>query len=275
MYAFFNFLTRLTDVILYPFRNLPPFWGIVFLALLTAIFILLIYKFASNQKAIKTLKKRIQGHFLGIYLSRDDAGQILKTQAKLLGSILRYLGHSVRPLLVIIIPVLLLCVQMQLRYGYRKLKPGDEVTVSLKLASEALLLQSKIELETPPGVSLQTPPLRIGALNEVDWRIKVLEEGNHQLKFSVNGRTITKILPTAPPSIERIYPETERASFASIIKYPGEKLLKKAGPVLSLRINYPARNIKVLGLKLHWAVVYFALAIIFGLFLKRPLKVDF
>jgi hypothetical protein len=192
----------------------------------------------------------------------------------LLGSIMRYLGHSFRPLLVIIVPILLVCVQMQLRYGYENPRPGDELNVFLKLNPETDILSSRIKLETSPGISVAAPDLRINKLNEIDWRIGVGGEGDFQIRFDINGEAIKRPLSTSR-EIERIYPVTERASFLGILKYPGEELLNKTGPVLSLRIDYPPRSINLFGLRLHWIIVYFFLAMVFGLLLKRLLKVDF
>ena len=68
----FDALTKVFDLVLFPFRQMAPVWGVAFLALLTAIFILMVYKWVSNQRAIARFKKQVQGHFLGIYLFRED-----------------------------------------------------------------------------------------------------------------------------------------------------------------------------------------------------------
>ncbi len=274
MNCFLNILTKLTDVLLLPFRNLPPFWGIAFLSLITAVFILLTYKALSNQEAITRFKKRVFGNFFGIYLFRDDLALILRSLGKVFTSIFKYLSYSFPPLLGAIIPILLLCAQMQVRYGYRPFRPGDEVNVSLQLAPEIDVIHASAELLPSPGIEVMTPPLRIRDRNEADWRIRITAEGVHQLTFRVEGVEVSKTV-RAVSEIGRIYPARERASFLSALKYPGEEPLPESDPVLSIAVDYPTATVGVLGFSIHWVILYFALAMVFGFALKRPLKVDF
>ncbi len=274
MTAFFNILTKLTDVLLLPFRHLPPFWGIAFLSLLTAVFILLVYKSLSNQEAITRFKKRVFGNFFGIYLFRDDLALILRSLGKVFTSIFKYLSYSLPPLLAAIVPILLLCAQMQVRYGYRSFRPGDEVNVSLQLAPEIGVIHAGVKLLPSPGIEVMTPPLRIRDRNEADWRIRITAEGVHQLTFQVEGQEVSKTV-RAVSEIGRIYPARERGSFFSALKYPGEEPLPESLSVLSIAVDCPTATIGVLGFQVHWIILYFVLATIFGFALKRPLKVDF
>ena len=126
---------------------------------------------------------------------------------------------------------------------------------------------------SPPGLSVQTPPLRIKTLQEVDWRIAVRKFGDHTVTFTVDDTVLTKKVRTRE-RIGRIYPATERGSFLSIISNPGEKTIPDNSPILSARIDYPTREINLLGLRLHWAIVFLLLTLSFGLILKKPLRVD-
>ena len=269
-----NIITGVFDFLLFPFRGLAPIWGITFLSLLSGVLILLVYKAVSNQEAIKTLKKRIWGNFFGIYLFRDEPTQILKTQAHLLGSVFRYLGHSLRPLLVLIIPIILICIQMQLRYGHQNLRPGEEAIVSATLTPPDGVLTNPVELRSSPGITVQTPPLRIAELNEVDWKIKITAGGKQTLNFLTDSGDFARILDISP-RISRLYPTTKRASFSALLEYPGEDFLPADLLLNSVSINYPPAKINLFGIRLHWIIWYFILAMIFGFALKKPLRVEF
>ena len=269
-----DIITRLFDLLLFPFRTLAPIWGIVFLSLLSGILILLVYKAVSNQEKIKTLKKRIWGHFFGIYLFRDEPTQILKAQVCLMGSVFRYLGHSIRPLLVLIIPIILICIQMQLRYGHNNLQPGDEYIVSATLAPPDRVLTAPVELRASSGITIQTPPLRIPESNEVDWRIKINDTGRHSLTFVTDSGDFARTLDISP-RISRIYPTIKRASLSARLEYPGQNFLPGNSSLNSVTISYPPAEINLFGIKLHWIIWYFILAMIFGFALKKPLRVEF
>ncbi|MFH1037468.1 MAG: hypothetical protein V1789_02210 [PVC group bacterium] len=274
MAVIFDKITLFFSLVLYPFRGLPPLIGLAFLSLGAAVFALLVYKYVSNQAAIRARKKRIIGHFFGIYLFRDDLGQILREFARVLGSIFRYLGHVLLPLLIVMVPVVLLCVQIQLRYGYRSLRPGEEANVTVELLPSVDLLLTKIELAAPAGVSIQTPPLRIPALQETVWRVRVLEEGNYVLTLAAGEAVLKKELK-AGRRIGRIYPVTGRGSFWYVLTSPGGEDIPAASPFLRARIDYPDREISLGVARMHWSIVFLILTLGFGLILKKPLKVDF
>jgi hypothetical protein len=45
--------------------------------------------------------------------------------------------------------------------------------------------------------------------------------------------------------------------------------------VRAVRLGYPSRRIRLAGMRLHWSIAYFILALVFGLLLKRLFGVDF
>ena len=61
----FNKITLIVSGVLFPFQSLPPVIGLAFLALVTAVFALLVYKTISNQAQIKIKKGASSGIFSG------------------------------------------------------------------------------------------------------------------------------------------------------------------------------------------------------------------
>jgi hypothetical protein len=271
MHLLFNIPTLAFALFLFPFRSLPPIWGIAAVALLTAVFILLVYRFASNQEAIRREKKRIQGHFLGIYLFKDSARQIFLSLARLLLAIVRYLAWSLPSLFIVIIPILLVCLQLDLHYGRRGLQVGESVNVYVRWSGAT---DPQAALRSASGLIVETPPVRIAALGETDWRIGMKQPRYHLLALAI-GKNSTTFPVVSGDGIRPIYPERGRPGWRSYLLSPGQNYLPEDYPVSSVRIDYPVRRIDVLGRQLHWAIVYFVLAVVFGFLLKRPLKVEF
>ena len=274
MNYFFEIITFLVGVLLTPFRRLPAVAGIALLALITAAFALLIYKKFSNQEGITRAKKRIFGHFFGIYLFRDDLGRIIGQFGRVLGGVLRYMTYALPPLVLIIIPIGLLCIQMQLYYGYRPPEPGEAVNVSAGFEPGSDLLALHPALSAPAGVKAETPPVRIPARAEAAWRLRVEKEGDYPLDFRAGGEEVNFPL-RADPVLDRIYPQAGRPSFGQFLLYPGGPAVPAESPFRSIRIDYPAREVPFLWFRTHWSIVYFVLALVFGLLLKKPLRVDF
>lgn len=274
MTAFFNILTRLFDAILTPFQKAAPVWGVAFLALLTAVFILVVYKLVSNQAAIARLKRQVQGHFLGIYLFRDDPAQVIGSLWRVCACSLRYVVYSLVPLAVVIVPIALICVQMQLRYGHASLMPGDRFIVSLEASPGATLTAEGIQLTASPGLKVETPPMRIPGLGELDWRIGVKETGDQYLEFVAGGIDIRKEI-VIDSGVQRRYPITERESLLNSIINPGDRTLPSDSPVRSISVGYRSARINLFGIRMHWSIAYFLMAIIFGMLLKRFVGVEF
>ncbi len=274
MNQFFKIPTSLVGLILAPFKGLPPLAGIAFLALLTAVFALLIYRLVSNQEGITRTKKRIFGHFFGIYLFRDDLGRIIGQFGQVMGSVLRYMTYALPPLLLIIIPIGLLCIQMQLYYGYRPPVPGETVNATVLFEPGFDPFTVEPELISPKGVKVETPPLRISSRSETAWRLRVEERGDHPLLFRAGPAGMELVL-RADPVLNPIYPQAGGDSLTQALLYPGGPKVPPEGPFQSIRIGYPARDIPFLWFQTHWSIAYFILALVFGLLLKKPLKVDF
>ncbi len=271
---FFEIITFLVGLVLAPFRRLPAIFGIALLALLTAVFALLIYKIFSNQEGITRTKKRIFGYFFGIYLFRDDLGRIINQFGRVMSSVLKYMTYALPPLLLIIIPIGLLCIQMQLYYGYRAPEPGEAVNAAVGFEVGSDLLTLNPALSAPPGVKVETPPVRIPARGEASWRLRVEEAGDYPLVFRAGGSRFEFPL-RADPVLDRIYPRAGRPSFGLSLLYPFAPTVGAESPFKSIRIDYPARSVPFLWFQTHWSIVYFVLALVFGLLLKKPLRVDF
>lgn len=274
MNLFFESVTFLVGLVLVPFRRLPAVAGIALLALLTAVFALLIYKRFSNQEGITRAKKRIFGHFFGIYLFRDDLSRIVGQFGQVLSGVLKYMTYALPPLALIIIPIGLLCIQMQLYYGYRPPGSGEAVNTSAVFEPGSDLLALAPALSAPSGVKVETPPVRIPALEEASWRLRVEGEGDFPLSFRA-GEAEVKFPLRTDPVLARIYPRAGRPSFGQSLLYPGGPAVPAESPFRSIQIDYPAREVPFLWFRTHWSIVYFVLALVFGLLLKKPLKVDF
>jgi uncharacterized membrane protein (DUF106 family) len=274
MYTLMYLISRLLDFMLYPLSALSPIWGIAFLAFLTALFVLWVYKAVSDQDSIRRLKREIQGYFLGIYIFRDDLEQIVRCQHKVFSNTFRYMGHALIPLAVIIAPVALLCIQMQLRYGHLPLEPGDKTVVSAVIDKNSSALMPYVKLLLPDGLYPQSPPLRLADKNEINWRIGVMKPGTYDVVIQA-GATSSKAAVRASTGISRLYTRKAGRSIWHSIIYPGEAPIEKDSPISAINIGYPAGKIPFLGLRLHWSVVYFLLALVFGLATKRFLKVEF
>ena len=233
---------------------------------------LAIFGKTSNQKGITKAKGRLKGFILEIWLFKDDPKLMLKAFGKVLFNNLFYLRYTLPPLAIIIVPVLLIMVQLNLRYGHEPFEPGDTTLLKVALTEEYPVLDNPVRLEVPDGISVVTPPLRIPEKNEVDWRLRIDEPGDYTISIVSGEDTIEKKI-VADGSIVKIAASKGRAFDFAFIGYPSERPIASNSAFLSVNVAYPLRYREVAGLGM-WGWIFFAASIVAGFALKGPLKVQ-
>jgi hypothetical protein len=256
-----------------PFRSLGPWPGMIAISLVTGVLMLLIFKKTSNQEAIKRAKNQIKARLLEIRLFKNDTGGSFRSLGAILGANFRYMAHAVRPMLVMVIPVLLILSQLNLRYGAESLAKGGQALVKMKLAEGTSAEATAISLRAPAGVTVETPPLRIEEEGEVDWRIRGDAAGLHRLAFDVGGAPIEKSVSVGQASPAKVA-TLRSGKFFDLFFTPGEKPMPKNSPAASIEIVYPPQRLPLFGGGVHWLIAFFVLSMIFGFGLKGVFKVE-
>jgi hypothetical protein len=245
-----------------------------FISLLTGLLMLLIFRLTSNQEGIRKVKDKIKAHLLELRLFKDNMGVTMEAQGKILGANLRYIAYSAKPMLVMMVPLVLILIQLNLWFGYEPLRPGESAIVKVKLEESATPMEVEAALEVPPGIEVETPPLRLQEQKEIDWRLRARAGGVHVLVLKIGGQSLVKSVAVGRGSLGRISPVKVRRQFFEEVLNPGEKPLPSQVPVRSIEIVYPPKRMNFLGWRLHWLIAYFALSILFGFALKRPFRVE-
>jgi hypothetical protein len=271
MSALLGFLTRLFDLLLSPLRSLDPFYGVLLLAGLTSILMLLVFRAASNQKAIKKAKDQIQAHLLAVRLYQDQLSVVLRANLRILRGTLSYLRLSLKPLAVLFLPLLVLLVQFEMRFGRLPLEPRESFLLSARLAGPAFL--EEVSLELPAGLELAAPPLRIPSENEMDWKLRAESYGEYDVRVVVAGQGFTKRV-TVGEGVVRLSTTRLRSQFFGLLLHPGEPPFPANSPVEEVRVSYPPRAINFIFFQGHWLVPFFVLTLLFGFLLKGVMRTE-
>ncbi len=266
------FLTRGCDLLLAPFAKLPPFWGILFLSLLTSLFVLVVYRAVSNPKTVRDTKNQIKANILAIRLYRDFWRTIVGSFFKSLYYTGKYFLLNLMPLLLVLPLMFLLFVQMDIRYGMRPFRPGESITVKARFAGA--IGGAEAVIAPNPGFRAAMNPVYIDALREVDWKLQAGRNGRSDIVITINGAAVRKnlVIGDGLPALSNR--KLAGSSFAHFI-YPVEKLLASPTPLQFVQIQYPARSVSFLGFGTHWLVCYLVLTMIIALALKNKFGVEF
>ena len=127
--------TRLFDLALAPLDGLPPMAGLALLSLVTAVAILLAFKWTADQRRSSRPKRAMQAAIFEMRLFNDDLAAMLRAQ----GEVLR---HTCVPAALACADAVADCahagaaLHMEFRFGYTGLAIGEAALVKVRLAGD-------------------------------------------------------------------------------------------------------------------------------------------
>jgi uncharacterized membrane protein (DUF106 family) len=264
----------IVGAVLWPFRSLGPWPGLVAVSLLTALLMLEVYKLTSNQTAIRRAKDRIKAHLLEMRLYKDNMRVTLGAQGAILKANLAYMAANLKPLAVMIVPLVLILAQLSVWYDRAPLRAGEETLIKVRFDPVVDPLALDLSLETPPGIEITAPVVRIADEHEAAWRIKAVAPGAGRLTVRIGRLSVEKTIAVGAAAPARVSALATRGSFWKRVLYPGEAPLPAETPVRSVEVLYPAARLAAFGLAVHWLIAYLVLSIVFGFALKGVFKVE-
>jgi hypothetical protein len=263
---------KLFDLVLAPFAGTPA-WGLVFVSVLSAAWALLLFRVVTPQARLAAARDRLVGHILEMGLYQDHLRVVGRIQRDLALANLRYLGASLPALLALLVPMLLTLGQLEARFARRPLAVGESAVLAVTLAPSAAARLDGLALSAPPGVEIEAGPVRDVASGAAAWRLRAATAGRHEVAVTLDGRAVATRVVAAGGGLPRTA-ETASTSWSHALLYPGEKQLARGGEVREMRLRYPARTLRWLGIELDWLVGFMAVSLVAGLLLRKPLKVE-
>ncbi len=272
MWAIGSVVNTIFSAIFAPFRALHPAIGLCVLSVLTGVVMLLIFGKTSNQSAIRLAKSRLKAHIAEIWLFRDDLVQMLLATARVLLHTGRYFANSLRPLLFIFIPVMLILVMLGARYEHRPFRAGERAIVAVRVSDPAWATGERVTLTGTDGVEVSSAPLRIPATSEIDWEIRAQTPGRHSVTLQTPAGAVTKQVLVEADGAASLTPMAagRGPAFSSrFLEAPVEAPLAASSGLRSIDVlGWPKRELRILGLKVNWLVGFFIISLVAGFAVK-------
>ncbi len=189
-----DLLRPVFDLLQSPFVGLPAFVGILVWSIPIGIFALWVFGKTSNQERIADVKRRIHAGLFEIRLFNDDLGAIMRAQGEILRHVLHYQALALKPMIFILPPLVLVMVQLHQFYGFRGLRPGEEVLLTVQLAPDPVEPGGRPEfsLELPEGLHASMDPVWVPSLRQITWRLGVEDWGDWDLSIDIDGTQFSK-----------------------------------------------------------------------------------
>ncbi|MBU0639430.1 MAG: hypothetical protein KKB50_11245 [Planctomycetes bacterium] len=269
-------LTPLAGLLLAPFAW-APLLALVFWSAVLGVLMALGFRHTSNQAALKVNVDRIRAYMLAMKLFKDDLAVTLRCQGALFKHIGLRLAHSLPPMLVMLVPLVLILTQLALRYEKRPLQVGEEAVVTLQLSPAAWAEHNGVALEVPAGMVVTAGRVRDAQDQTVSWRVRPDVTGALSLRWHLGDQVAEKELAVAEDAqrLTRVAARRPGPGFWDRLLYPGEAGFAVNSPVQSIEVRYPQRSTRVFGFDVPWWATFFILSMVCALLARPFLKVQF
>lgn len=266
------FLVRAADAVLSPLAGLPAVAVVTGSALASALLVLAVMRWTSNQAALAAVKRRIHAALLEMRLYNDDLRALVRAQGEVLRHNLSYVGLSLVPLVITAVPLTFAIAQLQAWYGYAGLAPGVPLVVTAAVAGPLGEALPRLE---GTGVEVVGQARYFPTLGEVTWQVMPRTPGATALRLvTPDGAVVEKSVVVAAGEVTaRRSRVRERASLLGQLLYPSEPPLDAGSGIAAVRLPYPERSLRVFGQDVHWLYLYLAATFAFVLLLRKPLGV--
>ena len=259
--------------LLAPVGLVPGWLSATIVASVTGVLLLGVFKYTSNQNAIKRVRNDINAHLLALKLFKDSALVSLLAQGRILRGAFRLFVLAIVPMLVMAVPVTLLLGQLALWYQARPLRVGEDTVVTLKLNGDTRTHWPAVNLQPTDLVEVTVGPVRVQSKREVCWNVKARQPGSHRLAFRIGDQTVVKELAIGD-GFMRVSMQRPPWDWSAILlkPTPGEEPFRPDDPVRSIEIDYPHRNSWTSGTD-SWVIYWFVVSMIAALCFRRAMNV--
>ncbi len=254
-----------------PLAGLGDWQSNTIISAVTGLVLMVIFKYTSNQRAIGRVRDSIKANLLALKLFKDSLLVTFQSQGRLFKSAFLLLFYSIKPMLVMMIPVCLVLSQMALLYQVRPLRKGEETIIVMQLNEKNASARPDISINSLQGVEILIDQTHISSKREVLWKIRALEDGYHNIVFLVDGQKFQKQIVVG----DDIMPVSSKRPgwrWSDILMHPAEKPLGADSVVESITIDYPGRSGRIAGSD-GWLIYFFITSMVFALAFKPVLKV--
>ncbi len=258
--------------LLAPIGVLPGWLSVTLVSAVTGVLMLMVYKYTSNQRAIKQIQAGIKANLLALKLFPDSASTALRAQGRIVVGALRLLRHAVVPIMVMLVPVCLLLVQLALWYEFRPLQVGENAVVTLRLTGDLESYWPDVKLAPSNAIKTMAGPVRVTRRREVCWNIQARSNGHHRLVFQMGEWSAEKELAIGD-GFMRVSGQRPGWLWSNALQHPCEKPFGPESPFQSIAIDYPQRSWWPGGGN-AWAGYWFAGAMIAAFCFRRMLGVN-
>lgn len=277
MSGFLHLLRRLFEGLLAPLDHLPEWLALTAVAVVTGVVLLLLVRATTPQRLVERTRNRMMSAIYETRLFLDNPRRLIIAQGRLLLWGLAYIGTLLPALAIATVPLGLLYLHLDARFGLMPLPTRGALVVELALADG--VDPRNVQIQASPGVQITSPVVGVPSRHNAYVRLALREPGAHQLTLQVRH--------VRPPSGETsdIAPVTKRLDAGygpfSPHRVSGAALLWDATLEPPLPDGHAFQRLSVVHaprtdtwLGMPWWLYWLLAATVAALVLRKPLGVE-
>ncbi|HXY49420.1 MAG TPA: hypothetical protein VEI01_08215 [Terriglobales bacterium] len=243
---------------------------VLLLSVAVGLLMVVIFRYTSDQKAIRVAKNRIKAHLLAVRLFQDQLPVVLRSYGRIVRSTGRYLQLAFKPLLLVALPLAILIGQLDRFLAWTPIPAGHVFLVKVRTTNTDAV--DAVTLQLPPELST-TAVVHIPQDKEIVWRVVATRNGHYDLNLGTPDQIVSKNVIVAS-GWERLSPARLRGRFWKRWLVSGEPTLPADGQIESIEVDYPSRSIGFAGLDCNWIWLFLILSLVAGFLFKTVLGIE-
>lgn len=256
------------EYMLVPFDALPRFWALTALSVLSGVLMLWVVGKTTPQRRVQVARDRMASAIYEMRLFLDSPGRILRSQARMLGWSFAYIGYMLPAFVLMSLPLGLLGLHLEARYGEGALAVGAPIVVTVGMEPGSEL--AGVSAGEVPGVRVTAPPMRVVDEGRVYLRAVIERPGVYSLPVRAGEAVVEKRLVADPAAAEM---NAERCRGLCLLASFGDEPPLGDGPIASIAVEHPAADTSWLPLSMPWWGYWLIVATVAALALRKPLGV--
>lgn len=258
-------LDTLLDPVLNPLLSLGPFWVIVIISAIIAVFTTVIYKYTTDQEALRKLKadlKRYQKKAQDAQKAgnTEKSMKVQKDMMKING---QYMKASFKSTLYTFIPVLIFFGWLGAHLTFAPLMPGDPFSITAELQPG---VSGSFVLTAPSELSIPIKEINVSNSSIITWNNISGPAGQYELSIKHLGSGEEHFVSVLISEIEYLRPVNtieESTTFSSI--------------TIDMKKLYVFKNVFLLKdfpwiKNMGWLWAYILFSILFSTSLRKAMK---
>jgi uncharacterized membrane protein (DUF106 family) len=244
------------------FINLPYFWLIFIISLLVTLLTTVIYKYTTDQKALREIKKDMKDLKGKLKKHSADQKKMMSIQKEMLDKNMIMMKQSFKSMMYTFIPLILIFAWMNATIAYEPIMPNSNVTITATISNSYPGELSKINASSiPPATITRNAGYDPGndKIKAVQWIMETKEEGTY---------TVLIESETFKQSKEIIVTNTRK--YANPLSQYKESQLKSI--IIGNEKVKPMQGIPVLG-GLNWLWTYIILSVAMSIGIRKLMNV--